>query len=120
MIGRHPRLAIDAFLGIEPDKSPVTDHSYVSGLQNRLKCAYSVALRKAKKKGKKHKRDYDLRVREPELKPGDRVLVRNVDVRGKSKFADGLEKDVNTSEILSYDVKKENSKERSRVLHRNL
>jgi hypothetical protein len=162
MFGRHPRLAIDAFLGIDSDKSPVNDHSYVSGLQNRLKFAYSVALREAKKQskkhkrspvndhsyvsglqnrlkfaysvalreakkqGKKHKRYYDLRVREAELKPGDRVLVRNVGVRGKSKLADRCEKDVYTilsqptSGIPIYEVRKENSKERSRVLHRNL
>jgi hypothetical protein len=71
MFGRHPRLAINAFLGIKPNKSPVKNHSYVSNLQNKLKFAYSVALQKAKKQGKKHKRYYNLRVREAELKPGD-------------------------------------------------
>ena len=41
--------------------------------------------------GGRHKTVYDLRVRESQLQPGDRVLVRNVGVRGKRKIADRWE-----------------------------
>lgn len=46
---RYPRLVIDAFLGIEPDKSEKECKYYVSGLRHRFKYAYSVARREAKK-----------------------------------------------------------------------
>lgn len=127
LFGRHPRLAIDAFLGIEPDKSEVKDKkSYVSGLRHRLHFAYNVARREARKQGKRHKKWYDLRVREAKLEVGDRVLVKNVGIRGKAKLADKWEKDVYiivgqpNLDIPIYEVKKEHSRERTKVLHRNL
>ena len=56
----------------------------------------------------------------------DRVLVRNVGVRGKHKIADRWEEEVFVvlgkpdPEIPVYTVKQENGKGRTRVLHRNL
>jgi hypothetical protein len=96
MFGRHPCLAIDAALGIEPDKDgrPKDKSGYVNGLRSRLKFAYQVAAREARKQGRRHKRRYDLRVREAKVEIGDRVLVRNVGIRGKNKLADRWEKDV--------------------------
>jgi hypothetical protein len=49
MFGWHPRLAIDAFLGVTSD-SPVKDHiTYVSSLEKRLKFAYKTAAKVAEK-----------------------------------------------------------------------
>lgn len=127
MFGRHPRLAIDAVLGIEPDKGFSKDKSsYVSDLKNRLQFAYKVASREARKQGLRHKKRYDLRVREAKLEVGDRVLVRNVGIRGKNKLADRWEKDVHVvvdqpdPDLPVYNVKREHGQSQPRLLHRNL
>ena len=96
MFGRHPRLAIDAFLGIMPYESEKSkDHSnFVRGLQKRLDFAYKIASREAKRQSRRHKRRYDLRVRHAVIEPGDRVLLRNVGLKGKNKLADRWSKDI--------------------------
>jgi len=94
MFGRHPRLAFDAFLGIHPDTfNQRKEEEYVSGLTRRLQFAYKVASREAIRQGRRHKRQYDTKVREAVIQPGDRVLVRNVGLKGKQKLPDRLEKD---------------------------
>ena len=128
MFGRHPRLSIDAFLGIEPDSSSSRkDHSeYVSNLKKRLLFAYKVANREARRQSKRHKRRYDLRVRDAKIQPGDRVLIRNVGLQGKNKLADRWNKDVyivlsqpNPS-IPVFQVKREHGRIGVKTLHRNL
>ena len=94
MFGRHPRLAVDAFLGIKPGPERSDKSKYVTDLKKRLEFAYKAASKEARRQGRRHKTVYDLRVRESQLQPGDRVLVRNVGVRGKRKIADRWEKDV--------------------------
>ena len=90
MFGRHPRLAVDAFLGISADESSFasTKSDYVTGLKSRLDFAYRVATCEARRQAMRHKKRYDLRVREAKLEPGDRVLVKNVGLKGKCKLAD--------------------------------
>ena len=93
MYGRHPRLAIDAFLGLSPDALSATRQTeFVRKLQERLHFAYQTAQKSAQKSAAKHKANYDLNVRNSALKPGDRVLVRNVGLRGKQKLADHWER----------------------------
>jgi hypothetical protein len=69
MFGRHPRLAIDAFLGIQPDSSSSRKSSsnYPSELKKRLAFAYKSASREARRQARRHKKRYDLRVREAML-----------------------------------------------------
>ena len=124
MFGRHPRLAIDAFIGLEPDTTAKDKSSYVSGLQDRLKFAYAlIALHEAKKQGKKHKQYFAWGMWNSSQVT---VLVRNVGLKGKCKLADRWEKDIYvfasqpTPDIPIFEVKKEHSKEKSRILHRNL
>jgi hypothetical protein len=70
MFGWHPRLALDAFLGVASD-SPVKDHiTYVSSLEKRLKFAYKTAAKVAEKASKRHKTRYDLRIRHSNLQKG--------------------------------------------------
>ena len=70
MFGWHPRLALDAFLGVASD-SPVKDHiTYVSSLEKRLKFAYKTAANVAEKASKRHKTRYDLRIRHSNLQKG--------------------------------------------------
>ena len=126
MFGRHPRLAVDAFLGIKPGPERSDKSKYVTDLKKRLEYAYKTASKEARRQGRRHKTVYDLRVRESQLQPGDRVLVRNVGVRGKRKIADRWEKDVYlvvdqpNKDIPVYLLKREHGRGKRRMLHRNL
>ena len=57
---------------------------------------------------------------------GDRVLVRNVGLRGKQKIADRWQEDVYVvvgkpnEEIPVFEVRRENGKQGVKTLHRNL
>ncbi len=68
----------------------------------------------------------DSRVRIRTLDVGDRVLVRNVLLRGKNKLADKWEHDpyivreIPNNEVPVYRVRKESGKGSVRTLHRNL
>ena len=62
--GRQSRLAVDAFLGIQPDS--VTGHSqteYAKKLRMRIDFAYQRATEEAKKQVKRYKVYYDQKVR---------------------------------------------------------
>ena len=129
MFGRHPRLAIDAFLGLTPDDlSAPSQTEYVRKLRERLHFAYKKAKEAAKQSAAQHKRYYELKVRSSgSLHPGDRVFVRNVGLRGKQKLADKWKQhpyivvSQPNAEIPVYKVKPEGSKvRRARTLHRNL
>lgn len=128
MFGRHPRLAIDAFLGIKPEDSERSkSHSnYVKGLQKRLNYAYKVASRESRRQARRHKRRYDLRVRHAKIEPGDRVLVRNVGLKGKNKLADRWSREVYVvcsqpnPDVPVFLVKKEHGRGLPRTVHRNL
>ena len=129
MFGRHPRLAVDAFLGLSPDTlSAPNQTEYVRKLKERLHFAYKKAQEAAKRSASQHKRYYDLKVRNSGiLHPGDPVLVRNVGLRGKHKIADRWENQPYVvverphADIPVYVVKRENSKsKKTRTLHRNL
>ena len=83
MYGRHPRLAIDAFLGLRQDQDlPKSHMDYVDKLRQRLDYAYNKASEEAKRSAEKQKKYYDQRVKYIKLEPGDRVLIRNVGLRG--------------------------------------
>ena len=87
MFGRHPRLAIDAFLGLSPDTLSSTKHTeYVRKFRERLQFAYKKASEESQKNAVHHKTRYDFNVRSSVLQPGNRVLVRNVGLRGKTSW----------------------------------
>ena len=84
MFGRHPRLAIDAFLGIPQDSVTVKSHQdYVDRLKQRLATAYETASEEARKSVGRQKEHYDERVRYSKLEVGDRVLVEKKGHKGK-------------------------------------
>ena len=126
MFGRHPRLAVDAFLGIKPGPERSDKSKYVTHLKKRLEFAYKAASKEVRRQGRRHKMVYGLRVREWQLQPGDRVLIQNVGVRWKRKIADRWEKDVYlvvdqpNKGIPGYLLKREHGRGRWRMLHRNL
>ena len=126
MFGRHPRLAVDAFLGIKPESACKDQSKYAADLRKRLDFAYKTASKEARRQGRRHKVTYDLKVRESNLMPGDRVLIRNMGLKGKNMLADKWEKDVYlvveqpNKEIPVYIVKREHGRCNTKMLHRNL
>ncbi len=128
MYGRHPRLAIDAFLGLKPDDvSAKCPSEYIQKLNSRLELAYAKAGQESKQSAQNQKRQYDKGVRHSVLKPGDIVLVRNVGLRGKQKLADRWErqpyivKRQPIPDIPVYEVTPDHERKRkSRTVHRNL
>ena len=128
MYGRHPRLAVDAFLGLksyEPKASSHTD--YVRKLKSHLAYAYDVASKDARKNADRHKALYDLQVRHAALEPGDRVLVGKTGERGRPKIGDEWEHCAYIIDrqpiagIPVYDVHKENDRtNKVRTLHRKM
>ena len=126
MFGRHPRLAIDAFLGLEPNaENGKTQSEYVKKLKARLDFAYKKATEEAKQQGKRYKIYYDRKVRENRLDIGDRVLIRNLGLKGKHKLADKWEQNTYlvleqpVEDIPVFKVKREDGVGRTKILHRN-
>ena len=61
MFCRHPRLSIDAFLGLFPDPLSARQQTeYAKKLRERLAFAYHAAEKAVKKSSVKHKASYDI------------------------------------------------------------
>ncbi|XP_049332090.1 uncharacterized protein LOC111196705 [Astyanax mexicanus] len=126
MFGRKPRLPIDLAFNISVNKQHEKTHSqYVSHLRNQLEESYRLATENAAKSAERNKARFDKRVTESTLEKGDRVLVRNVKLRGKHKLSDKWESVVyvvvgRAGELPVYTVKPENKAGPLRTLHRDL
>lgn len=127
MFGRHPRLAIDAYLGLDSNAEKIRSHdNYAKKLQKRLDFSYKIASREADKSAHRYKSHYDSKVREATVHVGDRVLIRNVGLKGKNKLADKWARDtyivINqpNSDIPVFQVRKEFGNEKTKTLHRNM
>ena len=94
MFGRHPSLAVDAFLGIKSTHDPLTKsrEHYATKLKKRLHFAYKAASSEAEKLGFRQKEQYDTKVRECTVDIGDRVSISKVGLNGKNKLADKWDK----------------------------
>lgn len=126
MFGRQPRLPIDIAFGLPVRERSATTHmQYVKNLKSYLKASYQLATANAKKVADKNKQRFDTRVRESTLEIGDRVLVRNVRLRGKNKLADRWESTVyvvqsRAGDLPVYTVCPEVQDGPTRTLHRDL
>ena len=128
MFGRHPRLAIDAYLGIPSaeESTVVSQDHYATKLKKRLQFAYKVASKEAQKAAERNKTNYDLKVREATLDIGDRVFIRQVAFKGRHKISDKWIKDpyvvigIPIAGIPVFKVQKESDSSDVRTLHRNL
>ena len=124
MFGRHPRLAIDVAMGIVPKDELGVD--FTRGLQERLDVAYKLANAQQEKSASRYKTNYDRKIRGSTVDIGDRVLVKNVSIRGKHKLANIWGDDVYVvleqpnQDIPVFVVRREDSKGSKRILHRNL
>lgn len=89
--------------------------------------AFEITRQAAKKSAERNKKNYDGKVRSPILCPGDRVLARNLTPRGGTGKLRNHWEDVVHTVVCQvgegspiYEVKQEQGKGRSCVLHRNL
>lgn len=126
MFGRQPRLPIDLAFGLPVEDNEQMSHSqYVKNLKSHLEESYKIATGNAEKVMQRNKIRFDKHVTASDLSVGDRVLVRNVRLRGKHKLADKWESDVyivvkRAGTLPVYTVRPENKDKPSRTLHRDL
>lgn len=127
MFGWHPRLSVDAYLGLDPDNDGKVSHeTYVEKMRGQLRYAYESATKEASKLAARNKVRYDSKVRDSVIEVGDCVLVRKVRLQGKQKLADKWDQQPYlvihkpNSDIPVYKVKPEFGKGPSRTLHRNM
>lgn len=126
MFGRHPRLAVDVYLGHDPNglQKDSTKSAYIKGLKERLDYAYKLAQENSKHAAKHQKQGYDKRTRGiGPIEPGDRVMIKNLVPTGKldNYWEDGVYIVLSkpNEDIPVYCVKPENGGKK-RLLHRNL
>lgn len=127
LFGRSPRLPVDALFGLDQDRGTTNQREYVERWTKGMQEAYEIARDHAKKSAERNKRNYDHKVRCADLYPGSRVLVKNLTPRGgPGKLRNYWEDEVHVvirqamEDVPIYEVKPEQGKGRSRVLHRNL
>lgn len=127
MFGRHPRLPIDISMGIELEAvEQKTRSQVVEDMRERLDWAYDVATKESRIAASNQKERYDKRIRGAVVAVGDRVLVKNVGIRGKQKLANKFEgniyivKEQPNSDIPVFVVEPESGPKKRRTLHRNL
>uniref|UniRef100_A0A3P8TL91 Gypsy retrotransposon integrase-like protein 1 n=1 Tax=Amphiprion percula TaxID=161767 RepID=A0A3P8TL91_AMPPE len=125
MFGRRPRLPIDLAFGLPVDAQKKSHSQYVSDLKQRLEESFKIATSNAQKNAQRNKAHFDKQVVDSTLDVGDRVLVRNVKLRGKHKLANRWEDDVyvvlrKAGELPVYTVKPEGKQRPVRTLHRDL
>lgn len=125
MFGRQPRLPVDLAFGLPVDTPNKSHSQYVENLKNRLRESYEMATKNAGKIAERNKQRFDKHVVALTLEEGDRVLVRNVRLRGKHKLADKWEQNVHVvvkkaHNLPVYTVKPEGKDGPLRTLHRDL
>lgn len=125
MFGREARLPIDICFGISPNGESETSYQqYVTRMRKELQKAYQLASDAATKSHMRNKARYDHRVRDRPLERGDRILIRNVGLKGKHKLQDRwkstpyivVEKLPN---LPVYKVKSEHGSGVLKILHRD-
>lgn len=125
MFGREARLPVDICFGTSPDGMDDVSHSqYIRNMKKDLKRAYQLAMEEADKVHQRNKRSYDKRVSFQSLNSGDRVLIKNLGLKGKHKLQTRwspvpyvvCEKLPN---IPVYRVKPETGSGKVRTLHRD-
>ncbi len=97
----------------------------MKSLKSRLEESYRVATHNASKVAEQNKKQFDRNVNASALEPGDRVLVRNVKLRGKHKLSDKWESEIyvvlrKAGDMPVYTVCPEGKDGPVRTLHRDL
>uniref|UniRef100_A0A8C5HTJ4 Gypsy retrotransposon integrase-like protein 1 n=1 Tax=Gouania willdenowi TaxID=441366 RepID=A0A8C5HTJ4_GOUWI len=127
LYGQHPRLPIDLLFGLLENTESVTHKGYAEKWSKRMTEAYKIANKTSLSSSAKNKSYYDQKARGVVLKPGDRVLVRNMGERGgPGKLRSYWEKKIyvvkeQISDNPVYVIHPEGDPyARNRTMHRNL
>lgn len=127
LFGRSPRLPVDIMFGLDSESGNSDHKTYVEKWRQETQQAYDIVRENMRKATERNKRNYDGEVRSSILCPGDCVLLRNLTPRGGTgKLRNHWEDSVHVvlrqmgEGIPVYEVKPEQGKGRSRVLHQNL
>ena len=126
MFGRQPRLAVDVLFKLHGQEHHTGYQGYVKKLKDSLEQAYRAASAAVAKASQKGKELYDLRVRGSNPVIGDRVLVKNLGLKGKHKLADKWEStiyivvDRPNKDIPVFTIEPVSGDGRKRNIHRNL
>lgn len=127
LYGQHPRLPVDLLFGLLDNTESVTHKGYVDKWSKRITEAYKIANKSSLSSSANNKSYYDQKVRGVVLKPGDRVLVRNMGERGgPGKLRSYWEKRIyvvkeQISDNPVYVIHAEGDPNaRNRTIHRNL
>lgn len=118
-------LPIDLAFGLPLGEKTQGSHSqYVDKLKAHLKESYKIAAENSEKVMQRNKARFDKNITPSDPSVGDRVLVRNVQIRGKHKLADQWEAEVyvvtnRAGNLLVYTVKPETKARPIRTLHRD-
>lgn len=124
MFGREARLLVDVCFGTRPDEKEHQHSSYVAKLKEDLQKAYRMAAEVSNKMHLHNKKAYDQRLGFHNLEPGERVLLKNLGLKGKHKlencWCDVPYVVVETMPYLPvYKVKPQSGKGKLKTLHRD-
>ena len=86
MYGRHPRLPIDLVFGSNSPEKEQGYKTFVKSLRSRLLEAYKIAIKRSSSNKARHKQNYDRKQRGGMVEVGDRVLIRKLGLKGKTKL----------------------------------
>jgi O-acetyl-ADP-ribose deacetylase (regulator of RNase III) len=125
MFGRNPRLPVDEILGLKHEEEIVGSVAgYAKNLRTNLKEAYRKCVDRMKAQQKRHKLNYDNKLRRAveQLQPGDIVLAQKV--KKTSKIDDRWEDSPfqvisHPNEDIPVYIVKNMTDGRTRTLHRN-
>uniref|UniRef100_A0A3B3TDH6 Gypsy retrotransposon integrase-like protein 1 n=1 Tax=Paramormyrops kingsleyae TaxID=1676925 RepID=A0A3B3TDH6_9TELE len=126
MFGRQPNLPIDIAFGLNFGERKKQSHlQYVRNLKESLSESCKIAAEHSSRSAFQNKCYFDKKVRESKLEAGDRVLVRNVGVRGKHKLANKWSQTIyrvvkQVKDLPVYVVVPCTTDGPERVLHRDL
>ena len=128
LFGRSPRQPIDLIFDTYPSSTPTKYRDFVKNWKTAMQEAYALANERSVKSLAKGRDYHDRKATFTGLKPGDRVLVRNLTLRGspgklRSFWEDKMHIVIGRKGDNSpvYDVQKESDPNaKVRTLHRNL
>ena len=127
LFGRKPRLPIDIIFENTKVTAVKGYPEYLKQWKNAMTDAYRIAAEKIGQCAAHGREEYNRKARSSDLKPGDRVLVKNVIERGgpgklRSFWEEKIYIVLNRKgpNAAVYEVRPENQDGRTRVLHRNL